>query len=145
MFLSPKRHQGKKREQEDPRLSAAYNILQNVANAPKDECSTFGKHVATKLKKFDDRVRSVVMHLMNNIIFDAEMGKYNNYGHSSVQTPPPYAQEPSAYVHTLSPSSTYSAHSIQSQGLSNSQFSDSQSSLTPLQNDVHSFDDANNT
>ena len=116
-----------------------------MANAPKDECSTFGQHVATKLKKFDDRVRSVVMHLMNNIIFDAEMGKYNNYGHSSVQTPPPYAQEPSAYVHTLSPSSTYSAHSIQSQGLSNSQFSDSQSSLTPLQNYVHSFDDANNT
>jgi hypothetical protein len=122
-----------------------------VSNTPKDECFTFGQHVATKLQKFDNKVRSVVMHLMSNIIFEAEMGKYNQYNNLSGQTSSPsvYDHEPShsSYV-TRSPSPTYSTHSyqsIQSQDLSNTPlnyvtsqqpsplFSEGQAPMTALQ------------
>lgn len=52
-----------------------------VANSwmPKDENDAFGVYIASKLRKFNDHVRSIVMHRINNIFFDAEMGKFNYY------------------------------------------------------------------
>ncbi|XP_023310965.1 uncharacterized protein LOC111691820 [Anoplophora glabripennis] len=148
LFTSPRKQTLKKSvQQEDPRVAAAYDILKNVSNTPKDECFTFGQHIATKLQKFDNRVRSIAMHLMNNIIFDAEMGKYNDYQKTSVEThfqsripnidassPSLYAQESSSssYVHMPSPS--YSAQSYQ---YNQTETSETQ---TPLQDYLHTFD-----
>nr|CAI5821195.1 unnamed protein product [Callosobruchus analis] len=81
LFLSPKRKLPlkKKSTEDDPRVAYAYDMLKNITETPKNECTTFGEHIATKLAKFKDPVRSVVIYKINNIIFDAEIGKYNNY------------------------------------------------------------------
>ncbi|KAK4886981.1 hypothetical protein RN001_003252 [Aquatica leii] len=153
----------KRKQQEDPRISAAYDILQNVSNTPKDECFTFGQHIATKIQKFEGRLRSIVMHKINNIIFDAEMGKYDDKN-SSMQTvnqsrmpsvhassASPYTHEPpsSLYLHALPSSSSsspnvsdYSCKDVQSQGLSNYQFLESPMATT--RGYFHTFDVDNN-
>ncbi|KAK4874409.1 hypothetical protein RN001_013769 [Aquatica leii] len=112
LFLSPKKQPLRKRkQQEDLRISAANDIFQNVSSTPKNECFTFGQHIAIKIQKFEDRLRSIVMHKINNIIFDAEMGKYDD-NNSSMQTvnqsrmPSVHAPSASPYTHEL-PSSLY--------------------------------------
>lgn len=159
--MSPKRRALKRKAQhEDPRVSAAYDILKNVANTPKDECFTFGQHIATKLQKFDEKVRSVAMHVINNIIFDAEMGKYNNYFNNSYnhQTPSQaYQQYTTLSCAVPAPSPTYSVNSYQSNQSSDSsndpqlyvapsahltpQLEDNQ--VSPVQQYLHSFTDMN--
>jgi hypothetical protein len=62
---------------EDPKLSHAYNILESISNIPRDECTTFGEHIVTKLHKFNNQRRSILMHRINNLIFDAEMELYS--------------------------------------------------------------------
>ncbi|KAK4877463.1 hypothetical protein RN001_009969 [Aquatica leii] len=148
---------------EDPRISAAYDIPQNVSNTPKDECCTFSQHIVTKIQKFEGRLRSIVMNKINNIIFDAEMEKYDD-NNSSMQTvnqsrmpsvhassASPYTQEPpsSLYLHALPSSSSsspnvsdYSCKDVQSQGLSNYQFLESP--MATRRGHFHAFDVDNN-
>lgn len=59
----------------------ANDIPNNVISAlVHDECSTFADHLKMKLEKFGHQDRAIVMHKVNNIIFEAEMEKY---GHRS--------------------------------------------------------------
>lgn len=44
---------------------------------PQDEYSAFGQYVACKLRRFDHRTRSFVEHAINNVLFEADMGKYD--------------------------------------------------------------------
>lgn len=100
VFLSPKKPNKKIQKREDPRLTHAYNILENVSNTPRDECTTFGEHVISKLRKFNERRRSILMHKINNLIFDAEMELYSQQEY--VQHRPVYSNYASS---TPSPSS----------------------------------------
>ncbi|CAL1677867.1 unnamed protein product [Lasius platythorax] len=51
----------------------------------RDEFTVFAEHVAIRLKNITDvRARLVAQHQINNILFEAEMGKYNI--HSSFST-----------------------------------------------------------
>lgn len=70
--------QNRKRVQ-DRRVDEAYEIMkQTVAKkANKNKNYIFGEYVATKLDAYSDRCRNVVQHLINNIIFDADMGKFD--------------------------------------------------------------------
>lgn len=44
----------------------------------RDEFTVFAEHVAIRLKNITDvRARLVAQHQINNILFEAEMGKYN--------------------------------------------------------------------
>jgi hypothetical protein len=44
----------------------------------RDSCDIFGEYVATELRKYNERTRSIVQHLIHNILFDADMKKLND-------------------------------------------------------------------
>jgi hypothetical protein len=81
-FLSPKKNfsPNKKRIVEDPRVAEAYKILKEVSerNEKRDDCVVYGEHVAHKLRGYDSRTCAIVQHHINNILFEADMGKYLN-------------------------------------------------------------------
>lgn len=104
-FFSPKRGVIKRRNtgnQEDPRVIEAYGILKGISSktADKDECSAHADFIACKLRKFDDRTRAIVMHNINDVLFNAEIGKYNEIT----------TRQPS-YHHNLSSPLLYSSES----------------------------------
>lgn len=39
----------------------------------------FGQHVANKLDTYTPKTRAFVEHSINNIIFDADLGRFENY------------------------------------------------------------------
>ncbi|XP_032689480.1 uncharacterized protein LOC116852855 isoform X2 [Odontomachus brunneus] len=50
----------------------------------RDEFTVFAEHVAIRLKNITDvRARLVAQHQINNILFEAEMGKYNVHTYNS--------------------------------------------------------------
>ena len=64
-------------------LTEAYNLLHKRIDSPTDPYIIFGQHIANELRKYDPRTLAHVKHAINNIVFDADMGKYigtNNYG-----------------------------------------------------------------
>jgi hypothetical protein len=81
-FLSPKKNfpPNKKRIVEDPRVAEAYKILKEVSERSerRDDCVVYGEHVAHKLRGYDRRTCAIVQHHINNILFEADMGKYLN-------------------------------------------------------------------
>lgn len=68
-------------------MDEAEQTCKNATSAPvPDECSTFVDHLKTKLEKFDNPDRAIIMHTINSAIFEAEMKKY---GHAdSLQSQP---------------------------------------------------------
>ncbi|XP_019766154.2 uncharacterized protein LOC109541683 isoform X1 [Dendroctonus ponderosae] len=42
-----------------------------------DPCATYGAHVANKLRSYTQQVRVQVEHAINNILFEADIGKFN--------------------------------------------------------------------
>lgn len=82
-FLSPKKR-AKRSKPASPyskREEEAYAVLQQAMK--KDECTTYGEHVANELRDLQPTARTIVKHLINNILFEAAMGKYNNDGSST--------------------------------------------------------------
>lgn len=68
------------------REEEAYNILKNACQ--RDDCSTYGEHVANELRNLSSRARIMVKHVINNALFEAAMGKYDvDIGTSHVSTP----------------------------------------------------------
>lgn len=50
----------------------------------RDEFTVFAEHVAIRLKNITDaRARLVAQHQINNILFEAEMGKYSMHSYST--------------------------------------------------------------
>lgn len=43
-----------------------------------DSCATYAAHVANKLRSYTQQVRVQVEHAINNILYEADIGKYNN-------------------------------------------------------------------
>ncbi|XP_074035036.1 uncharacterized protein [Leptinotarsa decemlineata] len=89
---TPKRKRAKTTEKEDPRIEKAFQFLQQPI--PPDESSLiFAKYVADRLNTFDHRTKAILVHKINQLIFDAEMEKYNTsspgslYSHESTRSP----------------------------------------------------------
>lgn len=76
VFQSGRRPNTKSNKKDEPRITQACGSLNNVVNT-QDECSTFGEHIASKLRKFDERRRTILMHQINNLIFEEEMCLYS--------------------------------------------------------------------
>ncbi|XP_072384669.1 uncharacterized protein [Diabrotica undecimpunctata] len=85
----------KQKNTDDPRLIRAFNILDSVTNVSRDECSTFGEHITEKLRKFTDHKRSILMHKINHLIYDAEMELYskNQYVSASSESSSGYTPQ----------------------------------------------------
>lgn len=60
LFLSRNKRVNKKCT-EDSRLTQAYIILNNVARKPRDEISTFGEHIVSRLRKFNQLQGTILM------------------------------------------------------------------------------------
>ncbi|KAG8307660.1 hypothetical protein J6590_016103 [Homalodisca vitripennis] len=70
---------------DDPRLAQAYKIMDNATKTTRDEFSTFGEHIATKLRKFDDRNRNYLMHKISTLIYETEIEVDTVYTRSPMQ------------------------------------------------------------
>lgn len=70
----------RKNEEEDPRISMAFQILKdthsrvNLAN--RDRFTTYGEHVGNKLRRYSDKVAALVEHKINNILFNLDIAYY---------------------------------------------------------------------
>lgn len=57
----------------------AYDVMKNVINKPRDKYQIYKEHIVCKLKNLPtDYSRNTVQHLFNNIIYEAQIGKYND-------------------------------------------------------------------
>ncbi|XP_066263077.1 transcription factor Adf-1-like [Euwallacea similis] len=66
---------------ENSKIDETTNILKSVASNKQlkaDECNVYGRHVANKLRSYTKRTRNMVQHYINNILFNADMGQYDN-------------------------------------------------------------------
>jgi len=64
----------------DPRIEEAFSILKKSAsnmNSQHDECTTYGLYVGNKIRNYTPKTRALIQHYINNLLFDADMGKYD--------------------------------------------------------------------
>lgn len=72
------------------------NLNNSESSTPnqRDEYSVFGEYVGMTIRQLNnDTAKIVVKHYINNLLFEAEMGKYDN-GMSTSKTPPNLYQTP---------------------------------------------------
>lgn len=58
----------------------AYEVMKTLVGkkVERDEYQIYGEHVACKIRKLTtDYAKSTVQHIINNILYEAELGKYN--------------------------------------------------------------------
>ncbi|XP_060865751.1 uncharacterized protein LOC132941624 [Metopolophium dirhodum] len=104
----------------DHKIDEAFNILKRSASSFKsnssDECTTYGAHVANKIRSYPPQTRAIVQHYINNILFDADMGRYDYYSanpHILFQNPVPQTNLSSYYSNThIDPSNHSSSNSV---------------------------------
>ncbi|KAG8312702.1 hypothetical protein J6590_018342 [Homalodisca vitripennis] len=84
-FVPPQPKKRRRTAIDDPRLAQAYKIMENATKTTRDECSTFGEHIATKLRKFDDRNRNYLMHKISTLIYETEIEVDTVYTRSPMQ------------------------------------------------------------
>lgn len=89
-FIRPVQNQkGKKKRimESDPRIDEAFTILKksasNISQNLSDEFTTYGLHVGNKIRNYQPKTRSLVEHHINNILFEADMGKYDFHATNS--------------------------------------------------------------
>ncbi|CAG9762666.1 unnamed protein product [Ceutorhynchus assimilis] len=59
-------------------LKKAFQIL-TESSSPPDTYFTYGQHIANELRKYDQRTLVYVQQAINNVIFEADLGKYTHY------------------------------------------------------------------
>ena len=68
------------KEENQTMLLEAFEILKSSVTTPTDPYFTYGQHIANELRKYDPSTLAQVKHALNNVIFEADMGKYS-YGY----------------------------------------------------------------
>ncbi|KAF5272803.1 hypothetical protein FQA39_LY07830 [Lamprigera yunnana] len=67
----------KKSKPEDPRVAEAYRILKDTYKSKiRDKSDAFGNNIASKHCQYSKRTKAYVEHYINNILFDADMEKF---------------------------------------------------------------------
>ncbi|XP_075238637.1 uncharacterized protein LOC142334466 [Lycorma delicatula] len=68
----------RKYRNDDPRVPTLYKMVRRLTEGydKRDECKAYGEYVMHKLRNYDFRTRSIVQHNINDIIFNADMGRY---------------------------------------------------------------------
>ncbi|XP_072394750.1 uncharacterized protein [Diabrotica undecimpunctata] len=93
-----------------PIVNEAVNLMRSITTkrAEKDEFSLFGEQVAMKLRKIvSPFARFSVQNIINTVLFEAEMGKYDNphfINHSHPSTPQAYPLQSFNVAHNSIPS-----------------------------------------
>ncbi|KAF5275643.1 hypothetical protein FQA39_LY06755 [Lamprigera yunnana] len=88
-FASPKQipRNKKLKTAEDPRVQESYHILKAVANRKKDRFDVFSEYVSVRLRTLDERSSMCAEKTINDILFDAEMGKYSGSSTANPMSP----------------------------------------------------------
>lgn len=106
---------GKKRKilaNTDSRIDEAFDILKKSASnielsqQPPDECTTYGTHIGNKLRNYTPKTRSFVQYYFNNILFEADMGKFDGNVSNISSSLPIFYGNPPPTTHTSSQTSS---------------------------------------
>lgn len=121
----------KKRIIEDPRVTEAYRILKEVSkkNEKRDDCIVYGEHIAHKLRGYDNRTCAIVQYHINNILFEADMGKYSS---GSIYNQQPVQWESASWENSRRGSSIPNVPSASSSPQSQVVYTPEHSSVSPL-------------
>ncbi|KRT85324.1 Myb/SANT-like transcription factor, partial [Oryctes borbonicus] len=122
-FTSHRRRKCKHETEADPCIEEAYNVLKT--SATRDACDIYGEHIAMKLRNYSSRTQSVVQHLFNNILFNADMGQYDENKKLNYNNVASAYQQTSAYS-----SENCSAHAVHSNVIGDSTCSTSTESAS---------------
>lgn len=90
-------------------LLQAFDILKSSATIPTDPYFTYGQHIANELRKYDPNTLAQVKQAINNVIFEADMGKFS-YGYYTQN----YNQSRRPDILITTPNPTPSPASVQS-------------------------------
>ncbi|XP_014288908.1 uncharacterized protein [Halyomorpha halys] len=74
---TPENKPKKRKIMEDPWVDEAYKILKSGLTYEKDSSAVFGEYVASKHRQYSAFTKSTVEHLINNILYQADIGKYD--------------------------------------------------------------------
>lgn len=106
---------GKKRKNvasTDSRIDEAFDILKKSASnielnqQSPDECTTYGTYIGNKLRNYTPKTKSFVQYYFNNILFEADMGRFDgNESNISSSLPTSYSNLPPT-THTSSQTSS---------------------------------------
>jgi len=71
----------------DKRFEEAFDILKRPypMSTALDDWSTYGEHVGNKLRGYSKQTSSIVQHFINNLLFEADMGKYDANSYQFIQ------------------------------------------------------------
>lgn len=86
-------------EKEDPRIQEAFRFLQQPIEK-ENQATLFGKYLGEKLHQFDHRTQSLLIHKINNLIFEVEFNTFPN------QALPIQSQSPTPSPRSLSTTPT---------------------------------------
>lgn len=81
-------------------VSEAYAIMKDISasRAQRDEYSLFGEQVGIKIRKLPTaHAKSMVQHIIQTTLFEAEMGRYNNPPRFENSSMPIYPPPPMSY------------------------------------------------
>lgn len=85
--LKPKTKRLKKfPNEEDPRIQEAFDFIKAPIQNPSPSL-VYAQYIANKLDTYQGKTRALVEHVIHNVFFEADMGKFNHY--SSFQNIPP--------------------------------------------------------
>lgn len=74
-FIAPRKARKRTTHSPSDREEEAYSILKK--SCERDDCSVYGEYVANELRNLNPRARTIVKHIINNTLFHAGMGKYD--------------------------------------------------------------------
>ena len=66
----------KRKTTADDRAEEAYKISKDTVK--RDDCTIYGEHVANEVRKLFPKAQTIMKHLINNILSEAAMGKYDS-------------------------------------------------------------------
>ncbi|XP_077287924.1 uncharacterized protein LOC143912515 isoform X2 [Arctopsyche grandis] len=93
-FKLPKRLKRTKNSISNRRIEEAYNNMQQAVKiqSERDSSSTYGEYIANKHRTYSSRTKIMVEHLITNIIFEADVGRYEpnyDFDAASIHSPIP--------------------------------------------------------
>lgn len=140
LFITPKLpvQKNNQKRKKNPMAEEAYEVMKSLVckQGQRDEYHVFGEHVGYKIRKLPtDYAKSTVEYLINNILYEAETGKYDFPPQQQYQ----YVQQP--YNQSQSVSAPYQSNIPSSPTSSATTSLASPTPTTPALIDEDSFDE----
>lgn len=158
-FCSPRKIKRSAIKTKDSRAEEAYEILKDTVKnrSFRDASTIYGEHIASKHRTYSQYTRNVIEHLIGNILFDADMGKYNAPATVPIPSPSPTDSSCSQYDQNLSyprsicssaPSPSNASTTYNQPSYINTPYqqpqTDTTTSLAPLVDYINTFNDVEN-